>query len=440
MTSGLVVNRDPPPIFVTAGGESVGSTRKLFLFSMGNQVQVASGAAATMAPISTPPADWASGNFPSFGVLHGFRLWGGGNNSDPHRLYYSTPGNHQDFTSAGSGTIAVFPGEGERLVAGISFRGALVVWKYPFGIYIVNTTDLTPANWSVTRLTRAVGGINQHCIVQVDNDVFYMDHAGTIHALSATQEFGDVNTSDISKSASMEPFIRTDINRSLIRRAQGIWYAAKHQAWFSLPRVGSSDSDIRIILGFDQYQQTDQSGQRTPPRFFMSRRDVAVSMWMRPDTNNIPRPTIGDNNGFIWRLDDDSRNKDGAAYTINFQTANTDLSFLDESLSTKMKAGQFLELASEPRGSWNLTVEVYWDDTLTDTLQFDMGGTGAVLGNFVLDTDRLGSEVVSSDRKAMIGSGRRVRLVAYNSGADQDISVAEFHISFTVMDERTAVP
>jgi len=436
LISGLTSVRDPPPVFVPAGGESVGSLRKLFLFSAPNQVKVVSGTGGAMADIPTPPADWSAGSFPTFGVQHQLRLFAGGNNSDLHRIYYSTLGNHGDFGGAGSGTLAIYPGEGERLVGGISFRGALVLFKYPFGIYLVNTQDPTPANWQVERLSKSVGTLNQHSIVQIENDVLYMDHAGNIHMLSATQEFGDVNTSNISAIANLEPFMRTDTNRASIRRAVGAWYASKRQAWFCVPLLGSSDNSLRIMIGYSQTQ--DQNQQQGGPRFFMSRRDSCVSLWMRPDTNNIPRPTVGDTIGFVWRLDADSRNKDGNAYSIDFETANTDLSFIDPSLATKMKAGQFLELASEPRGDWDLTVQVFWDDVLTDTLQFTMGGGGAALGDFILDTDALGSDVVHSQRKRMTGSGRRVKLVGHNGGLDQDVTIAEFHISFNVMDERIA--
>ena len=434
MASGLINVREPPPYFMPAGGEAVGGNRKLFMFSSPNQVQVGIGAAGTMAAIGAPAADWTgAGNFPTFGVQHGARVFAGGNASDPHRIYYSTVTDHGNFTGAGSGTIAIYPGEGERLVGGLSFRGALVLFKYPFGIYIINTADLTPANWVVARMTRAVGTLNQHTIVQIENDVIYMDHVGNVHLLSATQEFGDVNTSDLSKVATLEPFVRTEINRTVIRRVVGAWYAAKKQAWFTLPRTGSTDNNLRLIIGFEQ--QPSQQGA-APPRFFMSRRDICVSLWMRPDTDLIPRPTVGDASGFVWRLDDVSRNKDGVAYQINFETASTDLSFLDEALATRMKAGQFLELASEPKGDWDLTVNVFWDDTLTDTLQFSMGGSGAVLGSFILDTDVLGSDVVSSERKRLVGSGRRIKLSVLNGGLDQDVSISEFHLSFTPMDER----
>lgn len=433
MVSGLTNVREPPPYPLTAGGEAVGGSRKLFLFSAPNQVQVAVGAAATMGAIGAPAADWTAGAFPTFGIQHGARVFAGGNASDPHRIYYSTITDHGNFTGAGSGTLSIYPGEGERLVGGLSFRGALILWKYPFGIYIVNTSDLTPANWTITRMTRAVGTLNQHTIVQIENDVLYMDHVGNVHLLSATQEFGDMNTSDLSKVAALEPFIRTEINRQAIRRTVGAWYAAKKQAWFTLPRTGVTDNNLRLIIGFEQ--QPTQEGAAAP-RFFMSRRDVAVSLWMRPDADVIPRPTVGDASGFVWRLDDISRNKAGVAYQISFETASTDLSFLDDGLATRMKGGQFLELSSEPRGDWDLTVNVFWDDVLTDTLQYSMGGSGAVLGAFILDTDILGSDVVASERKRLTGSGRRIKLAAVNGGLDQDVSIAEFHLSFNVMDER----
>lgn len=433
MVAALTNVREPPPYFMPAGGEAVGGVRKLFMFSGPNQVHVALAAAGTMAPIGAPAADWTAGAFPTFGVQHGARVFAGGNASDPHRIYYSTITDHGNFTGAGSGTLSIYPGEGERLVGGLSFRGALILFKYPFGIYIINTADLTPANWIVTRMTRAVGTLNQHTIIQIEQDVLYMDHVGNVHLLSATQEFGDINTSDLSKVATLEPFVRTEINRTVMRRVVGAWYAAKKQAWFTLPRTGATDNNLRLIIGFEQ-PPTQQGA--AAPRFFMSRRDVAVSLWMKPDVNFIPRPTVGDASGFVWRLDDTSRNKAGVAYQINFETANTDLSFIDEALATRMKAGQFLELASEPRGDWDLTVNVFWDDILTDTLQFSMGGGGAVLGAFILDTDTLGSDVVASDRKRLVGSGRRIKISALNGGLDQDVSISEFHLSFSPMDER----
>lgn len=429
--SGLNNTRDPPPWFLPCGGETVGNPRRMLLFSGLNQVQVIDDPWTTGGDIANPAADW-SASFPTFGVLHSLRIFAGGNNNDPHRLYYSTLADHSDFVGAGAGTLAIYPGEGERLVGGVSVRGALILFKYPAGIYVVDTTDPSPANWSVKPLTRAVGSLNQNTILSIENDTIYMDRVGNIHSLAATNDFGDINTSNIGDFSDLPPFIRQNIALNLLRRAQALWYQGKRQAWFSLPQVGSTEPNFRLILGFQ-----DPTPQGIPaPRFFMSRRDICPSIWLRPDAVDVPKPAFGDNEGFVWLADQDARSKDGAGYPVTFETSATDLSFVDASLATRAKTGQFLELVFEPRGDWDLTVEIHWDDVLTSIVQFDMGSGGAVLGSFILDTDVLAASVVRSARRRIVGSGRRVKLIGENAGADQDISLAGFQMSFVVMDER----
>jgi hypothetical protein len=383
-----------------------------------------------MADISGPAADWTA-SFPTFGVLHNNRVFAGGNSSDPHRLYYTTVSDHEDFV--GGGTLAIYPGEGERLVGGISVRGVLIVFKYPAGIYIVDTTASNPSDWSIRPLTRAVGTLNQHTLLTIENDTLYLDRAGNVHSIAATNEFGDVNTSNIGDFADIPPFMRESINLGELRKAQAIWYQAKRQAWFSLPQTGSTEPDFRLILGFQ-----DPTPQAQPaPRFFMSRRDVCSSLWLRPDDQGVLKPVFGDDEGFVWLADQDARTKDGEGYPITFETAPTDLSFLDPQLATRSKSGQFLELIFEPRGNWDLTVEVHWDDVLTSIVQFNMGSGGAVLGSFILDTDQLAASSVMSTRRRISGSGRRVKLIGENVGDGQDISLAGFQLSFVLMDERT---
>lgn len=432
MKTGLINVRDPPPYFMAGGGEAVGAGRRLFMYSGSNQVQVSADPWTTFAAIAAPAADWAS-TFPTFGVLHANRMFAGGNAGDPHRLYFSPTADHDDFVGAGFGTLSIYPGEGERLVGGISFRGALIVFKYPAGIYIVNTADPTVANWTVVPLSRAVGTLNQHTIVQIENDTLYMDRHGNIHSLAATNEFGDVNSSNIGDLNDIPPFMRANMNLLSLRRVQGIWYQAKRQAWFAMPMTGASDNNFRLITGF----QDPTAEGNLAPRFFMSRRDICPSLWLRPDTNGVPKPVFGDASGFVWLADQDARNKDGVGYPITFEMAATDLGFLDQSLATRSKAGQFLELSYEPRGDWNLTVEVHWDDVLTSVKQFDMGAGGAILGSFILDTDTLAASVVRNVRRRIEGSGRRVKLIAENAGLNQDVSISGFHLSFGLMDERT---
>lgn len=428
LASGLNSPRDPPPYFMMAGGEAAGSPRTLFCFSETNQVRAVDADGAVMAAITTPPADWAgAGNFPTFGVLHEGRLFGGGNASDPHRMYYSRASDHQDFSAPG-GTLSVFPGEGERLVGAISFRGLLVLFKYPKGIYTITTSDPSPAGWRVDRLSMAVGAVNQHTIVPIDNDTMYMDASGNIHLLSATNAFGGVETSNISQQSDLSEFIRNNIALTSIKRAMGIWYGAKQQAQFALPMLGGSDNNIRLVV--------DLSSPQAPVRFLRSTRDTPISMWIRQDVFGVYKPVHGDLVGFVWLMDQAARNKDGAAYTMTFETSNMDLSFADPKLATLNKSGDFLELIFEPQGDWDLTVTVLWDDVPGPPMLYSMGGAGAALGVFVLDTDRLSSTSIKSIRKRIAGSGRRVKLIATNSGIDQNVAISDFYLSFRSMDER----
>lgn len=432
LASGLTSTRDPPPYFMMGGGEAMGSPRTLFLFSGTNQVRAVDGDGVAMTAITTPPADWSgAGNFPTFGVLHEGRLWGGGNASDPHRVYYSTSTDHQNFTGAGSGTLPIFPGKSERLVGGVSFKGLLILFKFPRGIYIVTTNDPSPSGWRVDELSSAVGSVNQHCIVPIDNDTLYMDSGGNLHLLSTTNAFGDAETSNISQAADLSEFMRHEVNLAQIRRTVGIWYGLKQQAWFGLPGGVSTDNSLRLVADFS----TPQIGVR----FLLSRRDKPISLWLRPDAANIYKPVHGDLLGFVWLMDTDSRNKDGVAYPISFETANMDLSFVDPKMATMNKAGDFLEIIFEPQGNWNLTVQVIWDDVPGPPLLFSMGGNSAALGVFILGTDSLSNASVRSIRKRIAGSGRRLRLMVDNQGLDQNVAISDFYLSFRTMDEKSRV-
>jgi hypothetical protein len=418
-----------PAQFVPGGGETVGDPARLFLFTGTNQVQVLDAAATAFGDISTPPSDWDS-SYPTFGFQHLGRMWGGGNASDPHRIYYSNPADHEDFvTTPAAGTLAVFPGEGDKLVGGVSFRDSIVLFKYPQGIYVINTSDSSPANWAVTKLTTAVGSLNPLSFCQTNNDIAYMDIAGAIHLISATNTFGDVMSSDVSKLAYLDCYIHENATIGSLNRAVSAWYPAKQELWFFIPGLGSIANDIHIIGDFNNPQ--------TGARFLLSRRDSAKSLWMCPDADHIPRPVIGDATGTVWLLDHPTLTKDGEAYQMRWETADTDLAFVDPSLGSKNKNFQFLEVVSEPKGEWNLTVQVFIDDNLTDTLSYGMGTGGASLGSFEIGASVLGSIVARSDRKPITGSGRRIRLTGYNDGAGQDVSLADFYVSFTASDEST---
>lgn len=417
LKSGLTVS-NVVPVFVEGGKEAAANDRKLLIFTGSNVVQVLDADGSTTGDISSPPSDWSGSNQPTFGLLHENRMWGGGNANDPHRMYYSTTTDHENIS--GGGTVAVYPGEGEKIVGAISFKGLLIIWKFPRGMYIIDTSSVTVSQWSVDKHSTSIGGISPLGHVAIDNDVIFMDHGGSLHRLSAIDEFGNIGTSNLSDIAELNPLIKNEINLAELPRTQSIYYTARGEAHFVLASSGTT-YDRRLVVDFNRPDLT---------RFRLSTKDTNRSIWLKQDGDNIDRPTTGDDAGFVWNLDQDSRSKDGSGYNGKFQTPHLDFSYLDPVLGTIQKNGKFLEIVVKPIGNFTLSVDVLWDDVLEDTIAFNMGTTGANLGSFVLGTDKLAGANLLNRRKRLTGSGRRVSLVGRNSGNGENYSVSKFYLGF----------
>ena len=426
LKSGLTATASTVPIFVSGGKEAAANNRKLFIITASNQVQVLSADGATTSDIATPPADWGS-SYPAFGLTHEARFWGGGNSNDPHRLYYSTTTDHEDMTSAGSGSIAVYPGEGEKLVWAVSFRGFIICAKFPQGIYAVDTTSTTVANWKVKRLADGIGGVGPGTMTPAVDDVVFLDNAGEFRLLTAVDEFGDVGTSSLSDIQDVNSWIRDNLNTSQQAKWRMVYYATKREVHIACTGAGATTNDTRLVIDLNERL----------PRFRHSDRDTPISVWTR-EANGVPQLVNGDASGFVRLLDQDARSHDDTGYAGEFQTPHTDLSFLSPALATKRKNLKFLEMINEPKGNWNLAVDVIVDGTTTDTVQFNLGSSAAALGTFTLGTHALGEDSILNRRKRITGSGRRISLKCSNTGDGQDFSVAKFLLHFGVGDEREA--
>ena len=415
------------PFFVVAGGEAVGEPRKLFMFSESNQVQVVEGTGATFAAIADPPADW-SASFPICGCLHENRLWGAGNAGDPHRLYYSMATDHGDFVDASAGTLSIFPGEGDQIVGIKSFRGLLLLAKYPRGLYIVDTRDPDRSNWRVDKLNDAVGGASPHAFLQISNDMLILDSAGNFHLASTIDDISDIRTSDAGRLQDIGTFMRANVNLGGLRKANGLWYAAKSKAYFMVPLAGATDNGLRVMIDFNEAQ--------VGPRFYLSRRDIGNGMWLRRDSTNVERPTIGDDEGFVWILDQEERNKDGVAYEMSFETAETDFEYIDPDIAARTKNGQYIEITADLISNSQLTVTPVWDGFPGDPIQFQLGNSGAALGSFVLDSDALASAGIVTVAHRLPGQGRRLKLMIENNELDDEVRISEIRVGIGVADER----
>ena len=419
------------PQFVAGGKELQASNRKLFLFTENNQVQVLSGDGATMTALALPPADWSTYR-PVAGCVHLNRLWGAAG----HFVYYSTLTNHEDFQTVNqTGVVSIYPGVGEEIVHIESFKGMLLVFKRPAGIYFLDANDPNVTNWVVSPVSDMQGAGGPGCVCSIDNDVLFMDNSGNIGLLSAVMQelpHGTFAVSSLTYTGNIDPYIRDTFNTSRVTGVQSIYYAAKREVHYAFPRVGSSINNSRLVV---DYNRPDIN------RFRYSYRDICQAIWLRKDTTLVDRPQIGDNAGQVWNLDQASRDKGGAGYLSVFQTGHEDFASMTvdfpsiKRLAGKNKLFHFLELVADPKGNWNISCDVLVDNNYKITVQFNMGVTGAALDSFVLDSDRLAGSTVEKKRRRIIGEGRRISLIGSTNGAGQDFSLAQMLVEFSIGSE-----
>lgn len=412
------------PTFVEGGKEVAANNRKLFIFTGKNVVQVLSADGATTANITTPPADWSAANQPVSGAIHEARLWGWGNLNDAYRVYYSTIGNHEDFTGAGSGSISVYPGEGEKLVAGISYKGGLILWKFPVGLYFIDTTDPTIANWKVSRITQSIGAASPLAVIVTDDDALYLDKDLNFQLLSATTEFGDVASRNLSTIAAMNEFVRTNLNFARAPYVRGIYYSAKREAHFAVAKTAATTNTGRLVVDFNRLDL---------PRFRFSDKDTCQALWLKKDSDGIQRPISGDTVGFVWNLDQSNKSKDAVGYQSRFQTQHDDFSRVDPALANKRKNGEFLELTLSGINLATFYIDLVWDGILRQTVVF-APGVGGKWGSAVFGTGLFGKHAPLKRR--VMGGGRRLSLIGRNGIAGEDFLLSRAFLHFNVGDER----
>ena len=416
LASGLTADRQ----MVFAEG-IVSGTKKLFCFTGRDQVRLTEGTAATTAALATlaNPADWAetdgSTSQPTGGIVHRNRLYGWGNENDPHRLYFSTLANHEDFTGAGSGSLPVYPGEGERIAACISFLGRLWVLKYPLGVYWVDeglTSDATSV-WTTRRLTRNVGMAGPLGLDTVEGDVLFVGTDGLPHLLSGVQEFGDARDSALLYEK-LAPFLRDHVAVSRLSRSIVTYYPYKKQAHVSLSESGTVQ-DRRLILDLHVLGR---------PAATWSERDICEAMTLRRDSNAVYRLVVGDDTGTVWELDRLLRSKGGVGYLGKFQTKPV-------TLFDGIRRGNLVFLdAVMPIGGGpvRFALQVERDGKVGQTLSYSEALTTLILDSGVLDTATLGGayDEIKVRRRRVTGDARVVRLIGSNDGNEENFSVSRF--------------
>jgi hypothetical protein len=366
----------------------------------------------TSIPLASLSPDWQPGHYPTMAFMHGFRMVAVGG-PDSHRAYLSSPRSHDRFAPAEGDSLglAVYPGKGQKLVGGISFREKGYLFKYPRGIYGIQDSDSNIANWSTPELTDAVGMAGPGCICAVEDDVIFLDSDGYFHALSAVQTQKQETVPTLF-SRETSDFIRTQVNLNALELTRSVYYSRKRLLIFAVPAAGSTVANRYLLIDYNL-----PSG----PRLLWSSRDECPALALRRE-NKTQEPIIGDSTGYIWRLDRAARNKGGAGYRSQYEVP---AQALIEGGIRRMNLFE-LEVVFRPTGEHDLSMEVHKmtkDGADVETLAFSMQTFGAPIGSMSFDPDVLAGTEIQTARRRLHGDANYLKLIGYNNNADENYSV-----------------
>lgn len=374
--------------FVEAGKEVEANLRRLFYFTGIDPIQVLAGDAATTFNITTPAADWGAATSPIKqpinGIAHRDRLWAFGNLNDPHRLYYSMVTNHNDFTGAGSGSLRVGTHVGQRLYGAANYRGVLFVWKYPRGIFYVNTTPVDVANWGVTMQSEGLGcAPSPHAVLPVDDDVLFIDPNGHLHLLSAVDTLGGVASSNLTRALSMQQWVADTIDKPGLTQMVSAYVGRNKTAYFGFRRKNSDwwQYANTVLLIVDLSLKDVGGPIRVTTATAMSPNALAVAQWdWRGEVTlllgefqtaylNVP-------DAFGQRIESvgvaGSFSDHAVGIPITYQTPEIDLGDVSAPWRTTKKNWRTLRLIWGDGGAFTdtVTVTVHVDGDLRQTLTF----------------------------------------------------------------------
>lgn len=246
--------------FVVGGKENAALPRKLFYFNGVDPVQVLPGDSTTAAPIAKPAADWGTtqdaSKQPINGIVHADCLWAFGNLNDPHRVYASTPDNHEDFTTTAapaqpSINFRIASNVGQRLYGAAQFQGVLYLWKYPEGLFYVDDTPSDRLQWTYRIRSMALGcAPSPYAVLATDDDVIFCDSQGHFHLLSAVATLGGTRDSDITRALGLHVWTDQNVNVATLDRLVSVYDGDTKTAWFglqSLQATGAGGNNDLVI-------------------------------------------------------------------------------------------------------------------------------------------------------------------------------------------------
>lgn len=438
------VTIESPITFVEAGATTVGGNRNLYIYCADFPVQVIEGNGTVSANISNSSSDWTS-NPPYSAIYHDGRIWAFGNSNYPHALYCSDLLNHGNFDNDFNTPIYdIYPGEGEGIRACYSYLPQeMVIFKYPRGIYTINTSSVPNYFLPVAKIRDDIGVASPHSVTKVGSfGIWFMDTLGHIYDLQTISDPGlNPTDADITEKLNLTKWIEDTIDKSKLEFSRLYYDAQRKEVWATYTSLESTGlCDYVLIL--------DVRDPNNVKACIDNRGEYFQTVFSyRESTGNLI-PYCAGTGGFVYKSNQSAISVNGTAYTTEFQTPHTDLGWYSQDLKLRDKRFDWLDLVLLPVGSANVTVSWYIDGELYDSQTLSLGGDlsllddstyylGPVTGTHTEFTLLGGS--VQRYKLRIGGRGQKISFLFTSSAVGEQFSIISMNLYCRPLSEKGQV-
>lgn len=360
----------------------------------------------------TPP------NF-AFSKTHKNRLWAAGVDTNPSTLYYSVEFDPEDWTSSGSGSIQINPGDGDRITALASFKNELWVFKGPYKGSIHRITGSSPTGSDAFArqefLSEGLGAVAHNLLFKFKDDLGFVWADGSFHTLKTVDQFGDYN--EVALSRPIATWLREHLNFTALKKGWAATIEHKGIVYFSVP-VDSSTSN-NAILAMDY--------RFTPVRWaYWTAFNCGALAAITDNLNNDLKSLMGGfDDGFVRRLAQPNSSIDGTTAIAALVTTPF-FHYDDPAIYKHLSA---ISIGIQPQGSYDLIFRWRRDDNAQQAVTLAQDGgdvlAPAAANQFTLGTSQLGGAQFV-DRFRELEDGGEFRAIQYemtNSGVDEGLEI-----------------
>ncbi|MBW2992515.1 hypothetical protein KY345_04830 [Candidatus Woesearchaeota archaeon] len=346
--------------------------------------------------------------YPSCIETHIGRHWAGGVPSYPYRAFHGAGDKYDDWNTVDdAGYWDIIDNYGGKItsILGNYYKYLLIFTDYSlWGI-----SGTSPSDFALFPILPNIGAVNNESVLTYAGDVFWVSYQG-IHQLSTTERYGDIEASFLSAPI-QEQF--NNLRHSMIENCCGaVWSPLNYLIW-SFTESGHSTNNICFVY--------DYIGKRWSTWTGINASCFAV---VKNDEDE-DELLAGTYDGYINRLNRDTYNDNGSAYTMSISTP-----FM--SFGNPIVNKQFNELFIFLKPQGDSTLDVYYriDNQISEHLTFSQAGTSGTFGTFRFDLDALGGGALVPRSQSLFGDGKTIQLTIEQDGLNEGAEIYGFGFEF----------